>query len=143
MQQKKPDTTFFDGMQSTFQQMMGSFPVGMQTMIDMQRKNMQAMAEANARTLEGWQAIARRQGEMASQFLQDNSALARDAFAEGAPQEKIALQADLMKGVYERSLANGKELADMAASCTKEAAELIQKRIIASMNEIKASAVQE
>lgn len=142
MQQKKPDEILGD-MQSTWQNMMGSFPASMQSLMETQRKNIQALQEANKQAMQGWQALAQRQTEMVSEFLQNNSAMAGQSMAEGTTADKIAAQADLLKSVYERSFANSRELAELAANCTKEAAEVLQKRAIASMNEIKENASKE
>lgn len=143
MQQKKPGETILGDMQSTWQTMMGSFPASMQSLMETQRKNMQAIGEANKQALQGWQALAQRQTEMVSEFLQNNSTMAGQSMAEGSTADKIAAQADLMKSVYERSVANTRELAEMAATCTKEAAEVLQKRAMASLNEIKETSAQD
>lgn len=143
MQQKKPGETILGDVQSTWQTMMGSFPASLQTLMETQRKNMQAIGEANTQALQGWQALAQRQTEMVSEFIQNNAAMAGQSMTEGTTAEKIAAQADIMKSVCERSIANTRELAELAANCTKEATSLLQQRAMASMNEIKQTSVQD
>jgi phasin family protein len=142
MQQKTSPQEFFGDVQSTLQQWMKAvpgYPLDMKTMMEAQRKNIQAITEANQRTLEGWQALAQRQAEMMSKMVQNNSTMAGRAFAEGTPQEKIAQQAELVKAAYENTMANSQEIADFMSKCTKETANVINKRVVATLNEIKAS----
>ena len=131
-------------MQSTLKQMMSSAPAGypfdLKTVMEAQRKNIQAITEANQRAFEGWKTLAQRQTEMVSQFMQDNSGLARETFAEGTPEAKFAKQAELLKTSYEKSIQNAQELVEIAQGCASEAAEVINERVVASLTEIKASA---
>jgi len=148
MMQQKPQAAdaFFTQFQNTMKDMMAggsAFPVDVKTMMEMQRKNMQAMAELNQRTVQGWQALAQRQAEMVSDFLQDNSTLARESFTEGTPEQKMARQTEMFKKAYQRTLANSQELTQIVTSCTKEAGELINKRVLATLNEIKASGTKD
>lgn len=144
MQQKNSAENFFSDMQSTLKQMMSSAPAGypfdLKTVMEAQRKNIQAITEANQRAFEGWKTLAQRQTEMVSQFMQDNSGLARETFAEGTPEAKFAKQAELLKTSYEKSIQNAQELVGIAQGCASEAAEVINERVVASLTEIKASA---
>lgn len=115
MQQKFTPDKFLEDVQSSWEQA-----------LETGRKNFQAMTEANQRAVQGWQALAQRQNEMVTQFLQDNPV---PSLAEAATtQERIAKQADVMQSVYKRSIANTQELAEMASKCTKEAVEVMSKR---------------
>ena len=143
MQQKNSAENFFSDMQSTLKQMMSSAPAGypfdLKTVMEAQRKNIQAITEANQRAFEGWKTLAQRQTEMVSQFMQDNSGLARETLAEGTPEAKFAKQTDLLKSSYEKSVQNAQELAEIAQNFATEAAEVINQRVVASLSEIKAS----
>lgn len=144
MQQKNSAGNFFTDMQATMKQMMenapGSYPVDLKTILEAQRKNVQALTEANKRAMQGWQALAMRQAEMVTDFMQGNSGLARETFSDTAPEEKLARQADLIKNSYETSVNNAQELVEMMTKCTKDAAEVINRRITASFGEVKNSA---
>jgi phasin family protein len=144
MQQKNPAENFFSDMQSTFKQMLNNAPAGypfdLKTVMDAQRKNFQALTEANQRAFEGWKTIAQRQTEMVSQFVQDNSGMARETFTEGTPEAKFAKQTELLKTSYEKSVQNAQELAEIAQEFVTEAAEVINQRVVASLSEIKSSA---
>ncbi len=125
MQQKNSPHNFFGDVQSTWQQA-----------LETTRKNFQAINEANQRAVQGWQTLAQRQTEMVSQFLQDNAV---PSFTQSTTEEKLAKQADIFQSVYQRSIANTQELAELATKCTKDAAEVISKRVVASMDEIKSA----
>lgn len=144
MQQKNPAGNFFNDMQSTMKQLMGGMPattpVDLKSILEAQRKNVQAITEANKRVIQGWQTLAQRQTEMITQFVQDNSTLARETFAEGTPESKLARQAEIMKSNYEASMSNAQELVEMMTRCTKDTADVINKRIMASFSEAKNSA---
>lgn len=144
MQQKNPAGSFFDDVQSTWKQFLGntpaSYPFDIKTVMDAQRKNIQAINEANQRTFEGWKELAQRQTEMVSQFMQDNSGIARETFAEGSAEAKFAKQTEIMKNSYEKSVQNAQELVEIARSFATDAAELINQRVVASLGEIKSSA---
>lgn len=143
MQQKNSAENFFSDMQSTFKQMLNTAPAGypfdLKTVMEAQRKNIQAITEANQRAFEGWKTLAQRQTEMVSQFMQDNSGLARETLAEGTPEAKFAKQTELLKSSYEKSVQNAQELAEIAQNFATEAAEVINQRVVASLSEIKAS----
>ncbi len=123
MQQKFTPEQFFGTVQSTWEQA-----------LETSRKNFQAVTEANQRAVQGWQALAQRQSEMVTQFLQDNG---MPSYTEGTTtQERISKQADAIQAAYQRSIANTQELAELASKCTKDAADVISKRIAASVNEL-------
>lgn len=114
-------------------------PFDMKSFLETQRKNVQALSEAQQITVENLQAIAQRQAEILSQIVEDNSNIAREMMLEGTPEEKISKNADLFKSLYERSVKNLNDLAEMINSTNQEAGKIISKRVSATMNEIKSS----
>jgi phasin family protein len=116
-----------------------TMPFDMQSMMETQRKNMQAFSEAQQLTVESMQAFAQRQAQLLSQIVEDNSNMAKEMMSEGTPEEKIAKNADLFKSFYERSVKSMNELNEMLTSTSQEASKIINKRVSASMNEIKSS----
>ncbi len=141
MQQKNPAENFFTDVQSSLKQLMSTvptaYPFDFKTIMETQRKNIQAITEANQRAFQGWQSLAQRQTEMLSQFVQDNSGLARETFTEGTPEAKFAKQAELVRTSYEKTVENAQELVEIASKCTKDASEVINRRVVATFNEIK------
>jgi phasin family protein len=146
MQQKNPAGNFFSDMQSTMKQMLDAAPAAnpfdLKTVLEAQRKNMQALTEANQCAMNGWQALAKRQAEMVSKFVQNNSGLASQTFSAAAPQDTLAKQTEILKTVCEESLENAREIAEILRKNTAEAAEIVNRRVMAGIAEIKSSAVE-
>jgi phasin family protein len=140
MAQKNPFADFFA--QNDFAKLFENYqnsPFDLKTMLETQRKNIQAISEANQLSMENLQAIAARQAEILSQIVEDNSALAKEIMNEGTPEEKIAKNAKMFKSIYERTVGNMTELSDMINKSNQEASKIINKRVTATMNEIQSS----
>ncbi len=116
-----------------------SFPFDIKSMMESQTRNMQAFSEAQQLALEGMQAIAQRQSELVSQIVQDNTALAQSVMNETTPEQKLAKQADMMKKVYEQSMRNLREINDILTKSNQDASDILNKRVSASLNEVKAA----
>lgn len=116
-----------------------TMPFDMKSFLETQRKNVQALSEAQQITAENLQAILQRQAEILSQMVEDNSSIAREMMIEGTPEEKISKNADLFKNLYERSVKNLNDLAEMINASNQEAGKIISKRVSATMSEIKTS----
>jgi phasin family protein len=116
-----------------------SMPFDMNAFLETQRKNVEALTNAQQLAMGGLQALAQRQSEILSQIVEDNSSLAKGMMSEGTPEEKISKNAKLFKTIYERSIKNMKELSEMINKSNMEASEIINKRVTASMNEIQTS----
>ena len=104
-----------------------------------QRRNIEAVTAANQLAVEGIQAVLHRQSEIMRQMVEESSSALRDLMSAGAPQEKIAKQTELVKGVFEKALANLRELTEMVAKSNTEAADVLTKRIGESLTELKAA----
>lgn len=120
-----------------------SVPFDMGAMMETQRKNLQAITEAQQLAMGSLQAVAQRQAEIMSQIVQDNSTLATEIMAEGTPEEKMSRNAKMFKTVYERSVKNMKEISEMLNKSGQEASNIINKRVAATMNEIQSSIEKE
>src|ERR1700746_599725 len=73
--------------------MMGDFrfrPFDVEAMMACQRRNIEALSQANQLTVEAVQAVARRQIEIARQTLEDMSALFRDLAQPASTEDRIA-----------------------------------------------------
>lgn len=114
------------------------FPgVDMDQLLAAQRKNIEALTAANQLAFEGMQAVLRRQGEILRQSLEQANSLISEVMAAGAPEDKVAKNAELTKAAFEKALANMRELAEMVAKSNAEAAEVISKRVSESLDELK------
>jgi len=140
MSNKNPFADFFA--QSDFSNIFENLPSNafdVKAFMDSQMKNIQALTEAQQIAVDNLQSIAQRQSQFLTQMVEDNSKLAKEMMAEGTPEDKLAKNADLFKKLYERSVANMDEISKMLNTSGQKASEVLNKRVAASMNEIKAS----
>ena len=107
--------------------------------METQRKNLQAFTEAQRLAVENLQAVAQRQTEIMSQIIEDNSNIAKELMGEGSPEQKLAKNAELFKNLYEKTTRNMQELSAMMNKSSAETGQLLNKRISASMGEIKSA----
>ena len=116
--------------------------IDMKTVVEAQKKNIEAVTNANRAVVEGLQAVARRQAEILQETMNEASKAIDVLSKAGSPQEIAAKQADLAKSAFERALSNMRELADMVAAANQNATDTINARISASLDEIKAMALK-
>jgi phasin family protein len=107
-----------------------------------QRKNIEAFTQANQLAVEGAQAVARRQVEIARQALDEASAILREWTQPGAPEERIAKNAELAKTAFEKGIANARELAELFTKANTEAFNVINKRVAEGFEELREFAKQ-
>jgi phasin family protein len=112
--------------------------VDVESVLASQQKNIQALTAANQLAIEGFQAVVRRQSEIVRQTMEQTSSMMTELMAAGSPEDKVAKQADLVKLAFEKALANARELAELVAKSNSEAADVINKRVSESLEEVKA-----
>ncbi len=119
---------------------MGDFKVpgvDVETLVASQRKNIEALTQANKVAFEGIQALFKRQVEIARQSIEESATVARQVVEAGTPQEKAVRQTELTKDAFEQALANARELSEIVAKSNSEAFDLLNKRFFATLDEIK------
>jgi phasin family protein len=104
--------------------------VDFSSIVDRERKNIEALAEANRIAFEGWQNLVRRQSEI----LQDSM---KRAVEDAKGQTALKNAAELARGAFETALGNMRELAEMATKSQRDAFEVIRKRVEENMNALR------
>lgn len=104
-----------------------------------QRKNFEALTAANQLALEGMQAVFRRQSELVRESLEESSKLVSDFLAVGTPEEKVVKNVDLMKGAFEKTLSNVKEVTTLISKSQTEASDVITGRVKEGIEEVKSA----
>lgn len=120
--------------------LMGDFKVpgvDVNAVVASQRRNLEALGEANKLALEGMQAVAKRQTEIFRQVMEEASQAMREIMTAGSPEDKAGRQAELVKDAFTRAIANMRELAEMVAKSQGEAFDVINKRVSESLDELK------
>jgi phasin family protein len=123
-----------------FSRMMAEFRVpglDMEAFLSAQRRNLESLSAANRVALEGAQAVARRHMEIMQQSMAEMTEAMRALASPGAPQEKAAQQAEMLKGAYEKAVANLKEIADLIQRSNGEALGVLNRRFTEAMDEVK------
>ena len=114
------ETPFFD-----FTKLMSQFQlpgVDFATLVDRERKNIEALAKANRIAFEGWQRLVRRQAEMLQETM-------KKVVADASQEEAKKKREDHAKEGFEKALANMRELAEITTQSQKEAFDVVRKRI--------------
>lgn len=102
-----------------------------------QRRNLEALSNANRVALEGAQAVARRHMEILQASMAEMTDAIRMMSGTESPQARAAKQAELLKSAYERAVANMKEVADLIQNSNSEALSVLNKRFTEAMDEVK------
>jgi phasin family protein len=111
--------------------------VDVEAVVSSQRRNIEALSQANQLAVEGMQAVARRQTEIFRQMMEEASQAMRDIMTAGSPEDKAGRQTELLKEAFQRAIGNMRELAEMVTKSQTEAFDVINKRVTESLDEVK------
>ena len=110
------------------------------TVFDIQRKNIEAFTAASQTFSQGLQTVAKRQSEIARQQMEQFQSLLTTAAPTAKVEDNLVKQADLVKAAYEKNVSNARELQDILTKVTTEASDILSRRVVASLDEIKSVA---
>lgn len=105
-----------------------------------QRRNIEALSQANQLAVEGVQAVARRQMEITRQTFEDISTLVRDMTQPTSAEDRIAKNTEYAKQMLEKGANHGRELATLASKAGTDAMQVLQKRATEGLDELRAIA---
>lgn len=105
-----------------------------------QRRNIEALSQANQAAMAGVQALAKHQIELTRETFEGFSALMRDMAQPGSGEDRVAKNTEYVKQVLENGVKHGGEIATIAAKAGSDAAEILHKRTTESLDEIRAFA---
>ena len=105
-----------------------------------QRRNIEALSQANQLAVEGVHALAKRQIEMTQQALEDLSTLVREMAQPASTEDRIAKHTEYTKKMIDKGLTHGREIAALAAKAGSEATEVLQRRATEGIDEMRAFA---
>ncbi len=107
--------------------------VDIAAIVEAQRKDMEALAEANRQAYEGIKTLAERRNEM----LKEAFTKWRDATKGASGTELLTKQAELARQGVQDAIANVRELAQMEAKSRKEAWKAVQNRFEENLANLK------
>lgn len=111
--------------------------VDVEALVSSQRKNIEALTQANKTAFDGVQALFKRQAEIIRQAVEEGTLIAKELAEPGAPQDKVVRQTEIAKLAFERGLANARELTEIITKSNNEAADLLNKRFTQLLDEVK------
>ena len=118
-------------------------PVDVETLMAYQRRNIEALSQANQVAVEGIQAVAKRQIEIARQTVEDVTTLLRDLAQPVSAEDRIAKNTEYAKQLLEKSLSHGREITTLATKAGTEAADVLRRRACEGFDEIRDLAKQQ
>jgi phasin family protein len=103
------------------------------------KKNFEAVAQANQMAMAGMQTIMRRQADIFRETMEAAGKLMADAMAAGTPEDKLARQAELAKAAFETATRNMQELATMVTASQTDCLKVINERVAESLDDMKSA----
>jgi phasin family protein len=100
-----------------------------------QRKNLEALTQANQLAVQGFQEIAKRQVEFARSAMDEASSLVREWSETGTAEERLQKQAAFAKQAFERGISGTREVVELAGKTQTEAFDVLNKRFAESVEE--------
>lgn len=107
-----------------------------------QRRNVEALTEANKLATDGAQVFANRQAEILKNVVDAYADAMRGLMTGNDPQASAAKQAEIAKTSFETSNANLRELGEIATKARAKSFDVINKRVVESLNEFQAIAAK-
>jgi phasin family protein len=130
-QSTSPDASVFPGIED-LKKLIEKFQlpsVDIDALIDWQRRDMEALTEANRQASEGLKALVERRNEILRESLAEWQAAVKDAIS----AEAITKRAEAAKQGVQKAIANFRELSEMEAQSRNNAWKIVQERMQENM----------
>ena len=108
-----------------------------EAMMSAQKKNMDALVEANKAAAAGYQDLFKRQMAIFEETMTEAQAQLKSFDATKIDPDSAKAQAELAKAAFEKALANMQALAEGAQKANAEAYEIVSARIKESLSELR------
>jgi len=109
----------------------------MNALMEIQRKNVEAITAINQTVFESLQSLAQRQVELMQQGIQEAAKLMNTAMSAPTLQEKVGCHAEASKGVVEKCMANARDAAETLAKCNSQTMETVSHRMTDGLEELR------
>ena len=107
--------------------------------LDIHRKNIEAMQKSAAMLSEGGRAVLAKQQEILAEVGREARQMIADFKPGGSPQEIATKQAELAKRVFEATVKNTRDVAELVQKSSTEAPKIILDRMRESFAEARAA----
>jgi len=105
--------------------------------LESQKKNVEALTNANKLAFEGMQAVMQRQAELLRQSMEEYAKSAQSFGDMKDPQDAMARHTEMAKQAFERMISNMREMSELMAKSNNEVFELLNKRFSETLEEMK------
>jgi len=133
-----PSDSFLDQIKA-FGARLGLPKVDVDKLVEMNRKNFEALMRSASVAGEGAKALVEKQREIVQVVLNETSAMVKDFHPTGSPQEIVAKQSEYARKAFEVAMQNTRDLAELATKTTAEAATIVRERIHDSLRVLQES----
>ena len=111
-------------------------------LIETQRKNVQALTDANRAILESTQSLFQRQAEMLQQVLEEAPEAVKSLSSSKGPQEAADKQIKMIEDSVSKALANFSEIVEMVRKSQDDTRQQVTSRFNESLEELRLSIAQ-
>ncbi len=109
----------------------------LETATDIQRRNWEALIEANRAAAEGYQSLFNRQIEIAQTVMQDASGAFQRTIEDGANGSVSTDQLEVARSGLEQAIGNMRELVEIVQEANSAPVRIVQDRVSEGMNELR------
>jgi phasin family protein len=110
--------------------------VDVDKLIEVHRKNIDALGRSAQVASEGVKSLADKQREIIETAFREASTMTRDFKPTGDPQEVLAKQTEFAKKAFNITVQNTRDIAELATRATTDAAAIIRSRLRESLDEL-------
>jgi phasin family protein len=105
---------------------------------EVHRKNAAAVTSANQAAFDGLKTLAQRQADLFKTTVEDYSKLSSDMLASASFDDKVTKQADAAQHIYHSTIAQFRELSDIAVKANVMAIDILNARVTEAFDEFRA-----
>lgn len=109
----------------------------MNALMEIQRKNIEAITAINQAAFDNFQSFASRQATLIRQSLEGVTNLVNELMSSATPQEKIMHQAEASKNAVEQCFTNVHDAAETLSKCNTQVMDAVSGRMTEGLEELK------
>ncbi len=111
--------------------------VDVDKLVEVQRKNIDALGRAAQAAGEGAQALAAKQREILETAFRETTDAVRDFKPTGNPTDVVAKQSEFARKAFEATLQNTRDVAELAKKAASDPATIIKDRMHENLSELR------
>src|SRR5215469_5271289 len=113
--------------------------VDVDKLIEVHRRNIDALGRSAQVATEGAKSLADKQRGIIETAFRETSAMVRDFKPTGNPQEMLVKQTEFAKKAFDITLQNTRDIAELAMKTTSDATAIVRERLRESLSELRDS----